>query len=91
MLLKLLLKIWPSLIPILSYMLWVIIVENIILKRLMRKKETIEGKLVGEGTTKKENVQKVSKFSLQNRYFIIVLYLSMILAIGTFISFAFSV
>ena len=90
MLLKLLLKIWPSFIPIISYIIWVRVVENIILKRLMRKKETIDGELVGEGSTKKEDVQNRSKFSLQNRYFIIVLYLSLILAIAGLISSAFS-
>lgn len=88
MLLKLLLKIWPSLIPILAYVVWIIVVENIILKRLMRKKETIDGELVGESSTK--DVQRVGKFSLQNRYFVMVLYLSLILAIGGLIALAFS-
>ena len=90
MLLRFLIKIWPALTPILIYLFWVFVIERIILKKLLKKKTIIEGeKVVGEKTTK-EAVQKISRFSLQNRQFLIVLYLSMILAILSLLYTAFS-
>lgn len=90
MLIKLLLKMWPSLTPIIFYLFWTFIVEGIILKKIFKKKDIIEGeKVVGEKSTK-ESVRKISKFSLENRQFLIALYLSFALAILSFLYMAFS-
>ncbi len=83
MLIKLLLKIWPALIPILLYLFWVFVVEKIIIKKFFKKSKIIEGefKIVGEGETAQPRNLAIPKFSLQNRVFVTVLYLSFILAI----------
>lgn len=87
MLLKLFLKIWPSLIPIAVYIFWVLVVEKI-LRRIFKKKNVIEGeKIVGEKTTE---AKKLGIFSLENRCFVIILYMSLVLAILTLIAMAFS-
>lgn len=87
--LKLILKIWPSLLPIAVYIFWMYIVEGIILKRLLRKKDTIEGqKIVGNKTTK-EDVEKLGIFSLKNRCFVVILYMSLFLGILTLLLSAF--
>jgi uncharacterized membrane protein len=83
--LKFLLKIWPSFLPIFIYILWVLIIENILIKKILRRQDYIEGeKIIGEKSTKK------SHFSLQNRNFLITLYASFLIAIFTLISFAFN-
>ncbi len=83
MLLKLLLKIWPSLIPITVYIFWVLVIEKI-LQKIFKKKNVIEGeKIVGEKTTE---VKKVGIFSLKNRCFVTILYMSLVLAILTLIA-----
>ncbi len=90
MLLRFFLKIWPALVPILIYLFWVFVIERIILKKLLKKKNIIKGeKVVGEKTTDEE-VQKISRFSLQNHHFLSVLYLSLILAILSLLYTAFS-
>lgn len=88
MLIKLIVKLWPSFIPVISYLFWVFIIEGIVLKKLLRKKDVIKGeKIVGEKTTK---AKKISRFSLNNRHFVIIVYLSLILAIVSLIFSAFS-
>jgi hypothetical protein len=78
MFLKLLLKIWPALMPIMVYLFWVFVVEKISAK-IFKKKDVIEGeKVVGEKST---SSGKVGIFSLQNRCFVTILYMSLILAI----------
>ena len=86
--LKLLLKIWPSLIPITVYVFWVLIIDRFLLPKLLKKKTTFEGeKVVGEKSTE---VKKPAMFSLQNRCFVVILYMSLTLAILTLIVSAFS-
>jgi hypothetical protein len=91
--LKLLLKIWPAFTPIIVYILWVFVVEGLILKKILKKEEIIEGeKVVGEKTTQKiaENpVKKAGKFSLKNRCFVTIVYMTLVLAILILISMAF--
>lgn len=83
MLLKFLMKIWPSLLPIAVYIFWVYVVDRIIIAKLMKKKDVIEGeKVVGEKSTE---IKKPGVFSLQNRCFVIILYISLSLAILTLI------
>ncbi len=85
--LKFFLKIWPALTPIIVYLFWIYVVDRIFLK-LATKKNDIEGeKVVGEKST---TPKKLSPFSLENRCFVIVLYMSLILAILTLIVMAFS-
>ena len=90
--LKLLLKIWPALIPITVYVFWVLVIENFLLKKLLKKSDVIEGekveeKLVGEKSTE---IKKPGMFSLHNRCFVIILYMTLALGILILISFAFS-
>lgn len=92
MLIKLLLRIWPALIPITIYVLWVLVVDRILIQKILKKKSKIidgEYKIVGEKTSQK-NEEKVDRFSLQNRHFLIVLYLSLTFGIVALISFAIS-
>ncbi len=86
---KFLIKISPALIPIVIYFAWVFVFDKLF-KKLLSKKEIIEGdfKVVGEGKSdenKDSNPVKISKFSLHNRNFVIVLYISLISAIITLI------
>jgi len=87
--LKLLLKIWPAFIPIIVYIFWVYVVEGMVLK----KEKIIEGeKIVGEKTTQKpaENpAEKAGKFSLKNRCFVTIVYMTLVLAILILIAMAF--
>ena len=88
MIMKLITKLWPSLTPILLYIFWTYVVEKILLKKLLKKSNVIEGeKVVGEKSTVKDSP---STFSLQNRRFIIVLYSSFIIGIVSLIFFALS-
>ena len=84
MLLKLILKIWPSLIPITLYIIWTFVIEGFLLTKLLKKNHIIE--------TKKEEkeyiIEKPGHFSLFNKRFVLVLYASFILAIITLIYFA---
>jgi len=87
--LKLLLKIWPAFTPIIVYILWVYIIEGVVLKKFLKKEEIIEGeKIVGEKTTQK-TAEKVGKFSLKNRCFVTIVYMSLVLAILILIAMAF--
>jgi hypothetical protein len=48
MLIKILLKIWPALVPIVIYIVWSLIIKKIIFK-LKQKNKIIEGeKIIGE-------------------------------------------
>ncbi len=89
--LKFLLKIYPAFLPIVVYIFWVYVVEGLILSRLLRKEKIIEGeKIVGEKSSEGlKTAQKISKFSLQNRHFVVTLYISLVLAIITLIAAAF--
>ncbi len=77
---RFLLKIWPALLPITLYLLWVFLVRKLI--RKLQKKDFIEAKyeVIDE---KNQKIKKISPFSLQNKHFVIILYLSLILAILT--------
>jgi len=90
--LKLILKIWPALIPLMVYIFWVYIIENFLLKKLLKKSDVIEGekveeKVVGEKSTE---VKKPGVFSLHNRCFVIILYMTFELGILVLISMAFT-
>ena len=76
---KLLLKLWPALLPIVIYLFWVFVIEKLILQKIFCKKTDIEGeKLVGEGSTE---IKKIKIFSLHNQRFVAVLYSSLVVAI----------
>lgn len=89
MFLKLLLKIWPALTPIILYIFWTFIIEGILIKKLLKKSSII-------ATSKRKNkdkeeyvINEAGTFSLQNKKFVIVLYISLILGIATMLNFAF--
>ena len=95
--LKFLLKIWPAFLPILVYIFWVYVIDDILIKKILRPKKNIDGefKVVGEKSTKQEDStlgseSKVNKFSLKNHCFVVILYLSLSLAILTLIVSAFA-
>jgi hypothetical protein len=76
--LRIILKLWPALLPFVIYLLWILVIERFLIKKILRKKTDIDGeKVVGESSTD----QKKKPFSLQNRFFVGVLYASIILAI----------
>ncbi len=85
MLVKIILKIWPALIPILGYIIWNFLIKKLIAKYSANKVVDVE-KVVGKKSTE---TYKTKAFSLQNKNFVIILYLSLILAILSVISFAF--
>lgn len=81
--LKIILKLWPALSPIVIYFLWVLL-ERLILKKIFSKKNEKDGeKIIGESSTE---IKEVGTFSLQNRRFVFVLYISLIGAIGMLIN-----
>jgi hypothetical protein len=90
--LKFFLKIYPAFLPILIYLFWIYVVENLILQRLLRKEKVIKGeKIVGEKASESlQAEEKIGKFSLQNRHFVVILYLSLVLAILTLVMSAFA-
>ena len=105
MLIKILLKIWPAITPILLYIIWEFFIKKLI-NRIFRKnycvknnnsqsnneEKIIEGEFVEVGDKKSDQKfeSKTEKiFSLENKNFIIILYISLILAIACIISFAF--
>jgi hypothetical protein len=110
MLIKILLKIWPALTPILLYAIWQLFIKKII-NRLLRKnycaknnnsqsnneEKIIEGEFAevkknqeNQNFSAKKNDEEPNKiFSLNNKNFVIILYLSLILAIACVISFGF--
>ncbi|MCE3255578.1 MAG: hypothetical protein K0R25_1072 [Rickettsiaceae bacterium] len=94
MIIKFLLKIWPALLPILIYCLWIAfkkINRAIIAKREAEK----SGKIINatyqeaEKNVGKQNDEKaVGDFSLYNQRFVTILYLSLFIAIICFLFFA---
>jgi hypothetical protein len=79
MLIKLLLKIWPALIPFLLYFLWVL--ANRIIANRRKKKGFIEGQYqIIDG--------KTGDFSLKNSRFVMVVYISLVLMVICFLFFA---
>ncbi len=109
MLIKILLKIWPAITPILLYAIWQIFLKKLI-NRLFRKnycaknnnsqsnneEKIIEGEFFdvnNKGRDSKDAKIKAEDdnkmFSLNNKNFVIILYLSLILAIICVISFGF--
>jgi len=105
MLIKILLKIWPAITPILLYIIWEFFIKKLI-NRIFRKnycvknnnsqsnneEKIIEGEFVEVGDKKSDQKfeSKSDKiFSLENKNFVIILYLSLILAIACMISFGF--
>lgn len=100
MILKIFLKIWPSLIPIFSYIIWVYIVKGIIVKfalRMMAKRYKVrqekiingEYEVVGSKSTRDidSDLQKNQQgiFSLKNPTFVAIIYFSLILLIISFL------
>ena len=105
MLIKILLKIWPAITPILLYIIWEFFIKKLI-NRIFRKnycvknnnsqsnneEKIIEGEFVevGEKKTDQKFESKSDKiFSLENKNFVTILYISLIIAITCIISFAF--
>lgn len=86
MILKILLKIWPGFIPILTYILFVII-ENMI-KNYLRKKNYIEGEFEELDKNGKPKKKANPPFSIKNPRFIFTIYLSLIFLIISFLYFA---
>ncbi|MFT6106038.1 MAG: hypothetical protein ACJA0S_000971 [Rickettsiales bacterium] len=95
MIIKLLLKIWPAITPILIYSLWLLakgIARKIIMRSLDKKANKIIDGVFEEvnkeqkGDVKEEKV--IGDFSLENRQFILVLYVSIFIAIICFLFFA---
>ena len=90
--LKFLLKIWPAFLPILVYIFWIYVIDDILIKRILKPKKIIDGefKVVGEkATSSSEKEENRERFSLKNNCFVIILYLSLSLAILTLIASAF--
>jgi hypothetical protein len=110
MLMKILLKIWPALTPILLYAIWQFFIKRII-NRILRKnyraknnnsqsnnkEKIIEGEFAdidknqeSQNFSAKQNDEDTKNvFSLENKNFVRILYLSLILAIACVISFGF--
>lgn len=90
MILKLLLKIWPALTPILLYCLWILV--QVIARKIKRKSgKIIDATYEEVGVNQKMDgdiKKKVGDFSLHNKQFIMVLYLSFFVAIICFLFFA---
>ena len=106
MLIKILLKIWPAITPILIYAIWRLFIRKII-NRIFHKnycaknnnsQSNSEEKII-DGEFAEININQKSQnfsdkkddkiFSLSNKNFVRILYLSLILAIACVISFGF--
>ena len=93
MLIKILLKIWPALVPIAIYIVWNLIIKKIIFK-LKQKNKIIEGeKIIGEKSSARDNLQydfeSKKLFNFRNTNFMITLYFSLIMMILCLIILAF--
>jgi len=93
MLIKILLKIWPALVPIVLYIVWSLIIKKIIFK-LKQKNKIIEGeKIIGEKSSVRDNLQydfdSKKLFNFRNTNFVITLYFSLIVMILCLIILAF--
>lgn len=90
MLLKIFLKIWPALIPIILFVIYKLIIVKLI-KRLKNKNKTIEGeKIIGNSTTNPQPNNSEKLFNLNDKNLIITLYLSLIIMILCLIILAFN-
>jgi len=98
MLMKILLKIWPALTPILIYAIYQLFLKKLLNKIYKSKNNFNQSnstkiidaeieEVVGQKNTETKNSTNI--FSLRNKNFIIILYLSLILAIVAVLSFAF--
>ena len=84
--LRFLLKIWPAFVPIAIYLLWVFFIKKYFIKKPSKKKIIdAEFEVVGESPKSEKKI-----ISLENKFFIMVIYSSLILAIITLILTAFS-
>lgn len=83
MLIRFLLKIWPALLPITLYLLWIFIFEKLY-RKFFAKKDFIEGEFKEIG--KKEQSKR---FSLDNKGFVITIYATLLLVIFSLIFTAF--
>ena len=84
---RLILKIWPALLPITLYLLWVFVFSKLI-SRIFRKKDYIDANfdIIDEKTGQKiEKNAKIGRFSLENRVFVAVLYASLLMTIFSLI------
>ena len=110
MLIKILLKIWPAITPILLYAIWQLFIKKLI-NCIFRKnycaknnnsqskneEKIIEGEFAEVNknqenqnfSEKKIDEESEKLFSLENKNFIKILYISLILGIACLISFAF--
>lgn len=87
MLLKLLLKIWPALVPIIIYILWFLVFKKILKKS--GKDKVINGEFQDVNNKKNEARKELDQsFSLKDPKFIAIIYLSLITAIICFLVFA---
>jgi len=95
---KILLKIWPALTPILIYAIYQLFLKKLLNKIYKSKNNFNQSnstkiidaeieEVVGQKNTETKNSTNI--FSLHNKNFIIILYLSLILAIVAVLSFAF--
>lgn len=70
MITKLLLKLWPAFVPLLSYVFWAVIIDGIIIKYILKKlnkskgDEVIDGEyeVVGTKTTKKAKINNQHQY-----------------------------
>jgi len=95
---KILLKIWPAVTPILIYVLYQLFFKKLLNKIYKSKNDFNQSnsakiidaeveEVVGQKNTEAKKTANI--FSLHNKNFIIILYLSLILAIFAVLSFAF--
>ena len=90
MLLKILIKIWPALIPIALFIIYKLIIVKLI-NRLKNKNKTIEGeKVIGNSSTESQSKNSQKFFDLNDKNLIITLYLSVITMILCLIILAFN-
>ncbi|GDX36279.1 hypothetical protein LBMAG18_07900 [Alphaproteobacteria bacterium] len=90
MLIKIFLKIWPALIPIVLFLIYKLIVVKLI-NRIKNKNKTIEGeKIVGNSSTNPQPRNPEKFFDLNDKNLIIILYLSIITMILCLIILAFN-
>lgn len=73
---RFILKIWPALLPITIYIIW------ILYRKKSRKKDFIEGeyKIMNEKSSAQQN-QAIGAFSLRNNHFLMVIFFTLILII----------
>ncbi len=86
---KILLKIWPALLIIALYCLWVLLIRKKLVKK-SKNDNIVEGEYkIVENEQKNQESSKISPFSLENRTFIMILYISLMLIIFSLIFTAF--